>query len=79
MDSQIKFAFPFGGTKVIFDKEEVTQLRAMEKKALRLVGFKPRSVIKAHLNITHSSFIYPDEQALPTSIGTMYRGERVTD
>lgn len=62
MDSQIKYSYPFGGAKVIFDKEEALQLRSFDKKSLRLIGFKPRSVVKAHLNLAHSSFIYPDEQ-----------------
>jgi hypothetical protein len=62
MDSQIKYAFPFGGAKVVFDKEEALQVKSFDKKALRLVGFKPRSAVKPHLNLSHSSFIYPDEQ-----------------
>jgi len=67
MDSQIKYAYPFGDTKVIFEKEEVAQVKAFDRKGLRLIGFKPRSAIKPHLNISHSSFIYPDEQQVQGS------------
>lgn len=67
MDSQIKYAFPFGGAKVVFDKEEALQVKSFDKKALRLVGFKPRSAVKPHLNLSHSSFIYPDEQQVQGS------------
>lgn len=28
---------------------------------LKVLGFKPRSVLKPSHNITHSSFVYPDE------------------
>jgi len=68
MDSQIKYAYPFGDTKVIFEKEEVAQVKAFDRKGLRLIGFKPRSAIKPHLNISHSSFIYPDEQVLQKTL-----------
>jgi hypothetical protein len=28
---------------------------------LKILGFKPRSVLKTSHNVTHSTFIYPDE------------------
>jgi ATP-dependent DNA helicase 2 subunit 1 len=67
MDSQIKYSFSFGGANVVFDKEEAIQVKTFDKKALRLVGFKPRSAVKPHLNLSHSSFIYPDEQQVQGS------------
>ena len=62
MDTQIKYSYDYGGEKVIFDKDEVTAIKTIDKKGLRLMGFKPRSALKTYFNLRHSSFIYPDEQ-----------------
>ncbi len=67
MDSQMKYSYIYGGEKVIFDKEEVTAIKTFDKKGLRLLGFKPRSALKIYYNLTHSSFIYPDEQVCSPS------------
>ena len=62
MDSQIKYAYGYGGERVIFDKDEITQIKSMDKQGLRLLGFKPRSALKVYHNIRPANFIYPDER-----------------
>lgn len=64
MDSQIKYAFPYGGENVIFDKDEILNIKTIDKQGIRLMGFKPRSALKVYHNLKPSLFIYPDEHVL---------------
>jgi ATP-dependent DNA helicase 2 subunit 1 len=61
MPTDIKFYQPFGGEKVVFEKEEVTEMKKFGEPGLALMGFKPRSRVKKHCYIKPSNFIYPDE------------------
>jgi ATP-dependent DNA helicase 2 subunit 1 len=69
LDSQIKYGFKYGGERVLFDKDEMQDMKVLDKQpGIRLMGFKPRDVLKDYYNIKHSSFIYPDERAIKGSI-----------
>lgn len=39
-----------------------------EPPGLKVLGFKPRSVLKASYNLTHSTFVYPDEKVVKGSV-----------
>lgn len=48
--------------KIIFTKEELSLIYKFDDEiGLKVLGFKPRDVLKTSHNITHSSFVYPDE------------------
>lgn len=65
--SQIKLAYTYGGHRVFFEKQELNEIKVLDQSCIRLMGFKPREYLKPHHNIKHSSFIYPDEQAIKGS------------
>lgn len=48
----------------MIEKHELREIRTLEEPSLKLIGFKPRSSLKAYHNMKHSSFIYPDEAAV---------------
>ena len=63
LDSQIKYSYYYGGERIIFEKEELNNIKTLESKpGLQLMGFKPQSSLKIHHNIKNAGFIYPDEQ-----------------
>jgi len=66
MDSQIKYAYTYGGEKIIFDKEEVNAIKNFDMQGLRLMGFKPMDSLKSY-NIRTADFIYPDEFSIKGS------------
>jgi ATP-dependent DNA helicase 2 subunit 1 len=70
LPSQIKLAYTYGGHRVFFEKSELNDIKVLDKPCIRLMGFKPKSHLKDHYNIKHSSFIYPDEQAIKGSTVT---------
>ncbi|CAI8018050.1 X-ray repair cross-complementing protein 5 [Geodia barretti] len=67
MPTDIKFYQPFGGEKVVFEKEEVTEMKKFGEPGLTLMGFKPRSRVKKHCYIKPSNFIFPDESVVKGS------------
>ncbi|ORY94198.1 SPOC like C-terminal domain-containing protein [Syncephalastrum racemosum] len=70
MPQDIKHVFQYGGENVIFSKEEMKDLQYFGDAQLLLQGFKHRSVVKPYYNVTHSHFIYPDEQQYEGSTRT---------
>lgn len=62
LQTDIKYAYEFGGEKVVFDKEELGKIRAYSgQPRLVLLGFKPSETLKYQMNVKHASFIYPNE------------------
>jgi ATP-dependent DNA helicase 2 subunit 1 len=61
MKEQIAHYYPYGGERIRFSKEELQDIKTIDKPGLRLMGFKPRSALKSYYNIKSASFIYPDE------------------
>lgn len=58
---EIKKAFKFGGEQVTFTPEEVLALRNFGDPVIRIIGFKPLSMLPVWANLKPSTFIYPSE------------------
>ena len=58
---EIKKAFKFGGEQILFTPEEVFALRHFGDPGIRIIGFKPLSMLPIWANIRPSTFIYPSE------------------
>lgn len=67
---EIKKAYKFGGEQVIFTKEEQKELKNFGPPVLRIVGFKPKSLLENWHSVTKSTFIYPSEEGYVGSTRT---------
>ena len=59
---EIKKAFKFGGEQVTFTPDEVSNLRHFGDPGIRIIGFKPLSMLPIWANVKPSTFIYPSEE-----------------
>lgn len=59
---EIKKAYKFGGSQVLFTPEEQKKLKDFGKPVLRIIGFKPQSMLEFGHSIKKSTFIYPSEE-----------------
>ena len=59
--SEVRKAYSFGGEQIMFTPEEVKELRNFGEPIIRLVGFKPASMLPTWANIKHATFLYPSE------------------
>ena len=59
---EIRKAFKFGGEQITFTPEEVTALRNFGDPGIRIIGFKPASMLPIWANIKPATFIYPSEE-----------------
>ena len=59
---EIKKAYKFGGDQVIFTPEEISSLRHFGDPGIRIIGFKPMSMLPFWANVRPSTFIYPSEE-----------------
>ena len=53
-----------GVVQVVFEKEEVTQMKRFDNPGLVLMGFKPVSTVKPQYNVHNGYFIYPDDSVI---------------
>lgn len=60
--SEIRKAYAFGGEQVVFTPEEIKELRNFGEPIVRLIGFKPQSMLPMWANIKHATFLYPSEE-----------------
>ncbi|KAI9746753.1 MAG: ATP-dependent DNA helicase II subunit 1 [Claussenomyces sp. TS43310] len=60
--TELKKAYKFGGEQVLFTKEEQKQLKNFGPPILRIIGFKPQSMLPIWASISKSTFIYPSEE-----------------
>lgn len=60
--SEIKKAYKFGGEYIYFKPEEATSLKDLGRKGLRVIGFKPRSMLPMWASVKKSIFIFPSEE-----------------
>lgn len=67
LPANIKPYMPYGGEKVVFEKEEVAKIKKFDNPGLVLLGFKPRECLKRHYNVRNSLFLYPDESVITGS------------
>lgn len=59
---EIRKAFKFGGETVSFSEEEMAKIRNFGDPVLRIIGFKPMSMLPIWANFKHNTFIYPSEE-----------------
>ncbi|KAH6671672.1 BcKU70, protein [Halenospora varia] len=60
--AEIKKAYKFGGTQVLFTPEEQKELKNFGPPGLRIIGFKLQSMLPFWASIKKSTFIYPSEE-----------------
>jgi ATP-dependent DNA helicase 2 subunit 1 len=60
--TEIKKAYKFGGEHVLFTKEEQKELKNFGPPVLRIIGFKPQSMLPTWASVHKSTFIYPSEE-----------------
>ncbi|KAK5660331.1 hypothetical protein OQA88_12872 [Cercophora sp. LCS_1] len=60
--SEVKKAYKFGGEYIYFNPEEIKSLKHMGDKGLRVIGFKPRSLLPLWASVKKSIFIFPSEE-----------------
>lgn len=60
--SEVKKAYKFGGEYIYFKPEEAAALKSLGTKVLRLIGFKPRSMLPMWASVKKSIFIFPSEE-----------------
>lgn len=59
---EIRKAFKFGGETVSFTPEEIASVKNFGDPVLRIIGFKPLSMLPIWANHRPSTFIYPSEE-----------------
>lgn len=60
--TELRKAFKFGGQHVTFTPDELTKLRSFGDPVIRIIGFKPQSMLPLWANTRASTFIYPSEE-----------------
>ena len=59
---EIKKAYKFGGTHVLFTPEEQKEMKDFGPPGLRIIGFKPQDMLPTWASMNKSTFIYPSEE-----------------
>ena len=59
---EIRKAYKFGGETVSFTEDELAKIRHFGDPVLRIIGFKPLSMLPIWANYKHNTFIYPSEE-----------------
>jgi len=59
---EIKKAYKFGGSSIYFTPEEQQKLKDFGSPVLRIIGFKPQSMLPLWASVKKSTFIYPSEE-----------------
>lgn len=60
--TEISKAYKFGGDTITFTPEEITQIRqCFGEPIMRIVGFKPLSLLPLWANVGKATFVYPSE------------------
>ncbi|KAI9822976.1 MAG: ATP-dependent DNA helicase II subunit 1 [Phylliscum demangeonii] len=60
--AEVRKAFKFGGSQVVFTPEETSSLRYFGDPIIRIVGFKPVAMLPVWASVKQSTFIYPSEE-----------------
>ena len=58
----VKKAYKFGGEQVTFTPDEIASLRHFGDPGIRIIGFKPVSMLPIWANLKPSTLIYPSEE-----------------
>lgn len=59
---EIRKAYKFGGEQVLFTPEEMKEILNFGEPVIRLIGFKPISMLPKWATLRPSTFIYPSEE-----------------
>lgn len=59
--TEIRKAFSFGGEQITFTEEETKAMKYFGDPGIRILGFKPMSLLPSWANLRVAQFIYPDE------------------
>ncbi|MCJ1246897.1 ATP-dependent DNA helicase II subunit 1 [Trapelia coarctata] len=59
---EIRKAYKFGGEQITFSPDEIASLRHFGDPGIRIIGFKPMSMLPIFANLRPSTFIYPSEE-----------------
>ncbi|CAG2194360.1 G22P1 [Mytilus edulis] len=57
----------YGGRRICFENDEVTEIKRFEEPGFYLMGFKPRASLKKYYHVKPGQFIYPDENTVSGS------------
>lgn len=60
--AEVRKAFKFGGESISFSPEELSKIKNFGDPVLRIIGFKPTSMLPVWANTKPSTFIYPSEE-----------------
>jgi ATP-dependent DNA helicase 2 subunit 1 len=60
--SEIRKAYVFGGEQITFTEDERKSFRDFGENCIRIIGFKPMSMLPEWANTRTSVFVYPDEE-----------------
>ncbi|XP_071477796.1 X-ray repair cross-complementing protein 5-like [Diadema antillarum] len=71
MPSDIKKYQTYGGRNIVFEKDEVDQVKKFDDAGLVLMGFKPHSTLKKYFHVRPAHFLFPDETSVAGS-GTLF-------
>ena len=66
--AEIRKAYKFGGDAVVFTADEQKELKNFGSPILRIIGFKPQSMLPMWASVKKSTFIYPSESGYVGSI-----------
>lgn len=59
------FQQTWAGQEIVFEKEEVANMKKIEKPGIMVLGFKSRmQAIKLHYHVRPAQFLYPDENTV---------------
>ena len=58
----IRKAYKFGGAQITFTPDEIASLRHFGDPGIRIIGFKPLSMLPIWANLRPATFIYPSEE-----------------
>ena len=58
----IRKAYKFGGAQITFTPEEIASLRHFGDPGIRIIGFKPLSMLPMWANLRPATYIYPSEE-----------------
>ena len=59
---EIKKAYKFGNDLILFTEEEQRRIKDFGPPVIRIIGFKPQSVLPHWASVHKSTFIYPSEE-----------------
>lgn len=59
---EVKKAYKFGGSQILFTPEEQKELKNFGPPVIRVIGFKPQSTLPFWASVKKSTFIYPNEE-----------------